>query len=252
MLVTLAVNVPGRGVRARDHRAGPAVRAAGARGSRERAADNCDTEKGCMSSVAGSFSAPGGRRRITSRAELEQVAFGLFERQGFEGTTVGGHRPRGRDRAAHVLPVLRLQERRALGRIRGAAGADARPPGGLPAADPLAEAIRLGVITFHEAGPGGASRTAWQRRRLELILRVPALQAHSTLRLRRLAAGDRGVRGRADRAAARLAAPGHAGPRGRRGCPWRPASSGWPARTPTWPGSSTPRSAGCAGAFAVT
>ncbi len=32
--------------------------------------------------------APVGRRRITSRAELEQVAFGLFDRQGFEGTTV--------------------------------------------------------------------------------------------------------------------------------------------------------------------
>src|SRR5258708_19843507 len=29
-----------------------------------------------------------GRRRVTSRAELEQVAFDLFERQGFEQTTV--------------------------------------------------------------------------------------------------------------------------------------------------------------------
>ena len=29
-----------------------------------------------------------GRRRITSRAELEHVAFELFDRQGFEGTTI--------------------------------------------------------------------------------------------------------------------------------------------------------------------
>ena len=50
---------------------------------------------------------------------------------------------------------------------------------GCPPRTPLAEAIRLGVITFHEAGPG---EEGWQRRRLELILRVPALQAHSTLR----------------------------------------------------------------------
>ena len=32
--------------------------------------------------------AAAGRRRITSRAELEHVAFGLFERQGFEKTTI--------------------------------------------------------------------------------------------------------------------------------------------------------------------
>jgi len=29
-----------------------------------------------------------GRRRMTSRADLEQVAFDLFERQGFERTTI--------------------------------------------------------------------------------------------------------------------------------------------------------------------
>ncbi len=29
-----------------------------------------------------------GRRKVTSRAELEQVAFDLFDRQGFEHTTV--------------------------------------------------------------------------------------------------------------------------------------------------------------------
>ena len=33
--------------------------------------------------------APVGRKRITTRAELEQVAFGLFDRQGFAGTTIG-------------------------------------------------------------------------------------------------------------------------------------------------------------------
>ena len=31
---------------------------------------------------------PLGRKRVTSRAELEHVAFELFERQGFDGTTI--------------------------------------------------------------------------------------------------------------------------------------------------------------------
>jgi mycofactocin system transcriptional regulator len=122
---------------------------------------------------------PGGRRRITSRAKLEQAAFGLFERQGFEGTTVGdiaraagiGRRTFFRYFASkNDVPWVGFEERLERMRTRLA---------GCPPQTPLAEAIRLGVITFHEAGPGGES---WQRRRLELILRVPALQAHSTLR----------------------------------------------------------------------
>jgi mycofactocin system transcriptional regulator len=123
--------------------------------------------------------APGGRRRITSRAELEQVAFGLFDHQGFEGTTVGdiaraagiGRRTFFRYFASkNDVPWGGFEER--LERMRARLA-------GCPPQTPLADAIRLGVITFHEAGPG---EEGWQRRRLELILRVPALQAHSTLR----------------------------------------------------------------------
>ncbi len=123
--------------------------------------------------------APGGRRRITSRAELEQAAFGLFEQQGFEGTTVGdiaraagiGRRTFFRYFASkNDVPWGGFDER--LERMRDRLA-------GCPPQTPLAEAIRLGVITFHEAGPG---EETWQRRRLELILRVPVLQAHSTLR----------------------------------------------------------------------
>jgi AcrR family transcriptional regulator len=115
--------------------------------------------------------APGGRRRITSRAELEQVAFGLFDQQGFEGTTVGniaraagiGRRTLFRYFASkNDVPWGGFEER--LERMRARLA-------GCPPQTPLAEAIRLGVITFHEAGPGGEG---WQRRRLELILRVIA------------------------------------------------------------------------------
>jgi TetR/AcrR family transcriptional regulator, regulator of mycofactocin system len=123
--------------------------------------------------------APVGRRRITTRAELEQVAFGLFDRQGFAGTTIGdiaraagiGRRTFFRYFASkNDVPWGGFEER--LERMRARLA-------GCPPQTSLAEAIRLGVISFHEAGPG---EEAWQRRRLELILRVPALQAHSTLR----------------------------------------------------------------------
>ena len=107
------------------------------------------------------------------------MAFGLFERQGFEGTTVGdiaraagiGRRTFFRYFASkNDVPWGGFEER--LERMRARLA-------GCPPQTPLAEAIRLGVIAFHEAGPGEES---WQRRRLELILRVPVLQAHSTLR----------------------------------------------------------------------
>jgi mycofactocin system transcriptional regulator len=123
--------------------------------------------------------APVGRKRITTRAELEQVAFGLFDRQGFAGTTIGdiaraagiGRRTFFRYFASkNDVPWGGFEER--LERMRARLA-------GCPPQTSLAEAIRLGVISFHEAAPG---EEAWQRRRLELILRVPALQAHSTLR----------------------------------------------------------------------
>lgn len=107
------------------------------------------------------------------------MAFGLFDRQGFEGTTIGdiaraagiGRRTFFRYFASkNDVPWGGFEER--LERMRARLA-------GCPAQTPLAEAIRLGVTAFHEAGPG---EEAWQRRRLELILRVPALQAHSMLR----------------------------------------------------------------------
>lgn len=123
--------------------------------------------------------APVGRRRITTRAELEQVAFELFDRQGFEGTTVGdiaraagiGRRTFFRYFASkNDVPWGGFEDR--LEQMRGRLAS-------CPPQAPIAEAIRLGLITFNQIPPG---QEPWHRRRLELILRVPALQAHSTLR----------------------------------------------------------------------
>jgi mycofactocin system transcriptional regulator len=116
---------------------------------------------------------------MTTRAELEQVAFELFDRQGFAGTTVGdiaraagiGRRTFFRYFASkNDVPWGGFEER--LEQMRGRLA-------GCPPQIPMTEAIRLGLITFNQIPPG---QEGWHRRRLELILGVPALQAHSTLR----------------------------------------------------------------------
>lgn len=120
-----------------------------------------------------------GRRRTTSPHELERVAFELFATDGFEHTTV--------DRIAQAAGIGRrtffryfdskndvvwgaFTEQLDLMRDRFRAR---------PAGEPLMDAIRAVVVDFNRVEPGETER---HRRRLELILRVPALQAHSTLR----------------------------------------------------------------------
>jgi len=123
--------------------------------------------------------AQAGRRRVTSRPELEQVAFDLFERQGFEQTTVDdiaaaagiGRRTFFRYFASkNEVPWGDFDAELARMRRRLAA---------TPEDAPLMDAIREAIVDFNKM-------PAWQwpahRRRMTFILGVPALQAHSTLR----------------------------------------------------------------------
>jgi mycofactocin system transcriptional regulator len=120
-----------------------------------------------------------GRRRVTSRAELEHIAFELFDRQGFDGTTI--------DDIAAAAGIGRRTFFRyfpskndipwgdfdaELDQMRAHLKA-------CPAQLPLMDAIREATVDFNRLEP---EQVPWHRRRMELILRVPALQAHSTLR----------------------------------------------------------------------
>jgi len=120
-----------------------------------------------------------GRRRITSRADLELVAFDLFERQGFEQTTV--------DDIAFAAGIGRRTFFRYFGSKNEVPWGDfdgeldrmrrrlaATPPG-----VPLMDAIRQAVVDFNRMPP---EQLPAHRRRMTFILGVPALQAHSTLR----------------------------------------------------------------------
>ena len=116
---------------------------------------------------------------MTSRAELEQTAFALFAERGFAQTTV--------DEIAAAAGIGRRTFFRyfpskndvpwgafeaELDRMRVRLKA-------CPPEVPLMDAIRLALIDFNRVAP---AQVPLHRRRMELILRVPTLFAHSTLR----------------------------------------------------------------------
>ncbi len=120
-----------------------------------------------------------GRRRVTSHAELEQVAFGLFEANGFEQTTVediAAAAGIGRRTFFRYFPskndvpwgMFEAELERMRARLK-ACPPDMR----------LMDAIRLALVDFNQVEPAQIPR---HRRRMQLILRVPTLLAHSTLR----------------------------------------------------------------------
>jgi TetR/AcrR family transcriptional regulator, regulator of mycofactocin system len=120
-----------------------------------------------------------GRRRATSRAELEQAAFTLFATRGFDATTVDeiaaaagiGRRTFFRYfPSKNDIPWGAFEQELDRMRVRLKA---------CPPEVPLMDAIRVALIDFNRVAP---AQVPLHRRRMELILRVPALLAHSTLR----------------------------------------------------------------------
>ncbi|BCY09742.1 mycofactocin system transcriptional regulator [Actinoplanes sp. L3-i22] len=120
-----------------------------------------------------------GRPRVASRAELERIGFALFERQGFDDTTIDdiataagiGRRTFFRYFASKNDLVWGEFEEQ-LTRLRALLDE-------VPADVPMMDAIRHAVIEFNRFD---SAVVPWHRRRMELILRVPALRADSTLR----------------------------------------------------------------------
>jgi mycofactocin system transcriptional regulator len=120
-----------------------------------------------------------GRRRVTSRAELEQAAFALFTANGFDETTVDDIAAAagiGRRTFFRYFPskndipwgAFELELERMRVRLKAC-----------PPEIPLMEAVRLALIDFNMVP---AEQVPLHRRRMELILRVPTLFAHSALR----------------------------------------------------------------------
>jgi TetR/AcrR family transcriptional regulator, regulator of mycofactocin system len=120
-----------------------------------------------------------GRRRVTSRAELEQVAFDLFDRQGFEHTTVDDVAAAAGVSRRTFFRYFESKNEIPWGDFDGElAGMRRRLAATAPQA-PLMDAIREAIVDFNRMP---AEQVPAHRRRMTFILGVPALQAHSTLR----------------------------------------------------------------------
>lgn len=139
-----------------------------------------------------------GRPRSVSADQVAAVALDLFAERGFEETTL--------DDVARAVGVSRRTLLRYtpskndlvwgafsehLERLRAMLAS-------APQDEPLMDVLRRGVLAFNDYGPDEVPRL---RTRMELITRVPALQAHSALRY----AEWRGVV--AESVAARLGVP---------------------------------------------
>lgn len=133
-------------------------------------------------SPAGESGAPRlGRRPSTTQAELSHVALTLFAERGFDDTTVDdiaaaagiGRRTFFRYFASkNDLPWGDFDAQ--LDRMRAYLD-------GLPDDLPLMDAVCASVIEFNRIPP---EEVPWHRQRMRLLLNVPALLAHSTLRFK--------------------------------------------------------------------
>lgn len=120
-----------------------------------------------------------GRPPVTSRAHLEQVALDLFARDGFDATTV--------DRIAEAAGVARRTFFRYFaskndvvwGDFDAGLRAMEEQLAAVPDDVPLLQGLADAVVRFNALPPGAVDA---HRQRMSLILHVPALQAHSTLR----------------------------------------------------------------------
>ena len=120
-----------------------------------------------------------GRPPVTSGWELECVALDLFSERGFEATTVDDIAAAagiGRRTFFRYYPskndVVWGDFDAGLSRLRARLAA-------VPPTTPVYAALRAEVLAFNAVDDAEQSR---HRERMALILRVPALQAHSTLR----------------------------------------------------------------------
>jgi TetR/AcrR family transcriptional regulator, regulator of mycofactocin system len=132
-----------------------------------------------VANQADQLPAPAGRRRSTSRAELERVAFDLFEQQGFEHTTVDDVAAAAGISRRTFFRYFESKNEIPWGDFDGELARMRRRLVDTPARAPLMDAISDAIVDFNRMP---AEQLPEHRRRMTFILGVPALQAHSTLR----------------------------------------------------------------------
>jgi mycofactocin system transcriptional regulator len=120
-----------------------------------------------------------GRPAVTSRAELEQVALELFAARGFEATTVDDIAAAAGIGRRTFFRYYSSKNDVVWGEFEEGLSALRRHLAGAPRSQPLPDALREAVLAFNRLDP---VHEPWHRDRMVLVLGVPALQAHGTLR----------------------------------------------------------------------
>jgi TetR/AcrR family transcriptional regulator, regulator of mycofactocin system len=119
-----------------------------------------------------------GRRRSTSRAELERVALDLFATKGFDEVTVDDIAAAAGIGRRTFFRYHRSKNDVVWGDFDTELERLRRWLAECPAELPLMDAVHRAVLDFNRLEP---AEVPWHRRRMQLILRTPTLQAHSTL-----------------------------------------------------------------------
>lgn len=120
-----------------------------------------------------------GRPAVTTRAELEQVALELFAQRGFEATTVDDIATAAGIGRRTFFRYYASKNDVVWGEFEEGLSALRTRLSGTDPQRPLLEALCEAVLAFNRLDPDHAR---WHRDRMALVLTVPALQAHSTLR----------------------------------------------------------------------
>ncbi|MEU4654866.1 mycofactocin system transcriptional regulator [Streptomyces sp. NPDC023723] len=132
-----------------------------------------------MAGLLGEGRGRGGRPRATSRAELERIGFELFDGRGFEAVTVDDIAAAAGIGRRTFFRYFSSKNDLVWGDFEVQLGWLRKLLAAVPAETPVMTALRTAIVEFNRFDPATVS---WHRRRMELILHVPALQADSTLR----------------------------------------------------------------------
>lgn len=120
-----------------------------------------------------------GRRPSTTRAELSHTALRLFHERGFEATTVDDIAAAAGISRRTYFRYFESKNDVAWGEFDRQLDKLEQHLHDLPDSMPLMQALRTGIIEFNRVP---RAELGWHRKRMRLLLRVPALQAHSMLR----------------------------------------------------------------------
>jgi mycofactocin system transcriptional regulator len=123
-----------------------------------------------------------GRPRVTSRADIERAALDLFAARGFDETTVDDIAEATGISRRTFFRYYRSKNDVVWGDFDALLGELESRLAGAPTDRPIQSTRREEVVRFNSLPP---EAVAAHRQRMALILYVPALQAHSTLRYAR-------------------------------------------------------------------